>query len=588
MQVIAPRLSLAVLCTVFCMYSASAYAESAAPLSALAEMPVKEITVFKDGHAFVLHEGAMSTDGAGNVVMDYLPTPVMGTFWSFSGDKAAKLSSVVSSRRKVLIPNTALNLRELIEANPNAEARVVELRGTGDKATYVEYDATIVGIPVRTSEELEETSPPNSGEMLPVAGDVVLLKTASGVAAVPLTRIESIAFKNNLQSKFSKTEFRNLMTMKLNWGGQPQKRADVGMMYLQRGIRWIPQYKVDIDGEGNALVKLQASIVNDLVDLKDVTANLVVGVPKFAFKGTPDPISMQQTIAALSPYFQEDSAFDNRMSNAIMSQTARMSESRESSVEAPVEEVSGAVKAEDLFLYTVKHITLKKGQRMVLPVCEATVKYKDLYTLDVPFTPPPEMRQYFHGQQRELERLLAQPKFMHKIRLTNKTEFPFTTAPALIVQNNRVLAQGMMTYTAVGAVTDLAVTTAVDIKVKKEDKETSRTPNATTWQGDQYGKIDLAGTIAITNYGGKPVDLEVRRNVLGKVVSADHGGKSEMVNVIEDEDVHAGELYPAWWTWYSWPAWWGQFNGVGKITWKATLDPKQSIDLGYRWSYFWR
>lgn len=565
------------------------FAESAAPLSALAEMPVKEITVFKDGHALVLHEGEMSTDGAGNVVMDYLPTPVMGTFWSFSADKAARLSSVISSRRKVLIPNTALNLRELIEANPNSDARIVELRGVGDKATYVEYDATIIGIPVRTSEELEETSPPNSGEMLPVEGDVVMLKTASGVSVVPLSKIDSIAFKNNPQSKFSKTDFRNLMTLKLNWSGQPQKRADVGMMYLQRGIRWIPQYKIEIDGDGTALVKLQASIINDLVDLKDVTANLVVGVPKFAFKGTPDPISMQNTIASLSPYFQEESGLSNRMSNAIMSQTARMAESvADSAAEPRAEEVSGTSKAEDLFLYTVKHITLKKGQRMVLPVCEATVKYKDLYTLDIPFTPPPEMRQFFHGQQRELERLLAQPKFMHKIRLTNKTDFPFTTAPALIIQNNRVLAQGMMTYTAVGAATDLAVTTAVDLKVKKEDKETSRSPNAATWQGNQYGKIDLDGTIAITNYSGKPVDLEVRRNVLGKVVSADHGGKAEMVNVIEDEDVHAGELYPTWWSWYSWPSWWGQFNGVGKITWKTTLDPKQSIDLGYKWSYYWR
>jgi len=41
---------------------------------------VKEVTVFKDGHAFVLHSGKMPTEGAGNVVMDYLPTPVMGAF----------------------------------------------------------------------------------------------------------------------------------------------------------------------------------------------------------------------------------------------------------------------------------------------------------------------------------------------------------------------------------------------------------------------------------------------------------------------------------------------------------------------------
>lgn len=56
MQEIDSKLSLAVLFTVLSTSSVPAYAESAAPLSALAEMPVKEITVFKDGHAFVLHE----------------------------------------------------------------------------------------------------------------------------------------------------------------------------------------------------------------------------------------------------------------------------------------------------------------------------------------------------------------------------------------------------------------------------------------------------------------------------------------------------------------------------------------------------
>src|SRR5216117_409187 len=85
---------------------------------ALARMPVKEITVFKDGHAFVLHEGTMPVDSAGNVQMDYLPTPVLGTFWPYSAAKDVKLSAVIASPRRVLVERTALNLRELLDANP--------------------------------------------------------------------------------------------------------------------------------------------------------------------------------------------------------------------------------------------------------------------------------------------------------------------------------------------------------------------------------------------------------------------------------------------------------------------------------------
>ncbi|MHC4494414.1 MAG: hypothetical protein ACYSYM_01165, partial [Planctomycetota bacterium] len=51
----------------FIQTDAAAHASKAAPAS----MPVKEITIFKDGHAFVLHEGKMPTGTDGNVSIDY-------------------------------------------------------------------------------------------------------------------------------------------------------------------------------------------------------------------------------------------------------------------------------------------------------------------------------------------------------------------------------------------------------------------------------------------------------------------------------------------------------------------------------------
>jgi hypothetical protein len=38
----------------------------------------------------------------------------------------------------------------------------------------------------------------------------------------------------------------------------------------------------------------------------------------------------------------------------------------------------------------------------------------------------------------------------------------------------------------------------------------------------------------------------------------------------------------------SWPWWWCHFNGVGRITWTVTLEPKTPFDLGYTWNYYWR
>lgn len=579
--------------------AANAWAQEAASLSALAKMPIKEVTVFKDGHALVLHAGKMPVDAAGNVLMDYLPTPVLGTFWPYVSEKGATLQAVVAGKRRVLLERTALNLNELIEANIGHEVIVSEVTEK-EKPDRI-YPATIVGIPARSGAELAATSPPNSPEMLPQKGTLVLLKTDDGVRAVRMDLIRDVTVKGEMKAKVAQEEFRNLLTLKIGWSAKPQANADVGMMYLQRGIRWIPSYKVAIDGKGGAVLKLQATLVNELADLDDVTAHLVVGVPTFKFQDMADPIGLQEQVAQLSQYFRPDSRMMN-LSNAMMSQAAGSVSNRPMPEAAPTmdlgPEVRGSSQREDLFVYEVQHVSLKKGQRMVVPINEVAIPYKDVYTLDIPYTPPPEVRGYFMEYSRqqsgdlEAAKLMMSPKVMHKIRLTNSSKVPLTTAPALIVQGDKVLAQGMMTYTSVGGNVDLAVTTAVDVNVEKKDKETSRTPNAVKWENNSYARIDLEGALKLTNRRDKPVEVEVARYVLGNVGEAGQDGKIEMVNVLEDSSFlpsgAGGDAYWSWQRWYNWPSWWYHFNGVGKISWKLTIEPTKAVDLTYTWNYYWR
>ena len=113
--------------------------------------------------------------------------------------------------------------------------------------------------------------------------------------------------------------------------------------------------------------------------------------------------------------------------------------------------------------------------------------------MDIGFAPPPEVWRNFNNQQQsEIAKLFLAPKAMHKIRLTNNSKYPITTAPALILKGGQVLGQGMTTYTSVGGGLDLPITTAVDILVKKSDKETGRDHNAVNWEGNAYAKINLA------------------------------------------------------------------------------------------------
>ena len=577
--------------------ASAALADEAAPLSALAKMRVKEVTVFKDGHALMLHEGRMPVEGSGDVLMDYLPAPVLGTFWPYSAEKDVKLSAVVAGQRKVLVERTSLSLRELLEGNIGAEVTVSELplSSAATEPEGLTYEATIVGLPSRSSKELEAIAPPGEGEKLPQKGSIILLKTSEGVRAVNIDRILGVTIHGAHKTAVASEEFRNLLRLKLDWGTRkPAKDADVGLLYLQKGIRWIPSYKFVLDGKGGAAVQLEATLINELADLDDVTANLVVGVPTFAFAETADPIGLGQTVAQLSPYFRQDAQTQFGLSNALMSQTAgRMSERIAQAPAAASRdlgpEIGGTEKNEDLFIFTLRHVTLKRGQRMVVPVTSFELKYQDVYTVDIGFAPPPEVWRNFNSQQQaEIARLFFAPKAMHKIRLANGSKYPITTAPALILKDGQVLGQGMTTYTSIGGSLDLPITTAVDILVKKSDKEIGREHNAATWENVAYAKISLQGTVKLTNHRAAPARIEVTRSVLGNATEADHNGSVEMQNVFEDDSLRPSTGYPYWWNWYAWPQWWTHFNGIAKVTWNVDLEPGKSIDLQYKWNYYWR
>jgi hypothetical protein len=305
-------------------------------------------------------------------------------------------------------------------------------------------------------------------------------------------------------------------------------------------------------------------------------------------------MGLQQTVAQLSNYFRQDMNNNGQMlnnfSNAIRTQVAMQPVTPPGGDLGP--ELGGSQKNEDLYVYTVNHITLKKGDRMVVPISEFKVAYKDVYILDIPFSPPPEIwRAFDSSRQAELARLFTGPKAIHNLRFTNTGKAPITTAPALILKDGKIVAQGTTFYTPVNGQLDLPLTSAIDITVKKTDREAKRDPRAETWNGNPVTRIDLTGTIALTNLGATKADLEIRRSLLGTADKADNTGKIEMLNPFEDRSFLPASTdgsQPYWWSWYNWPEWWSRFNGIGAISWKTTLEPGKDVTLTYNWHYYWR
>ncbi|MFM7077678.1 MAG: hypothetical protein ACKO3G_16665, partial [Planctomycetaceae bacterium] len=108
---------------------------------------------------------------------------------------------------------------------------------------------------------------------------------------------------------------------------------------------------------------------------------------------------------------------------------------------------------------------------------------------------------------------------------------------------------------------------------------------------EQLARLDLAGSLALKNLRGQPVEIEVVRHVLGNVDDAGVGGTIERVNVLEDLALlgqASGPGGPAWLGWFNWPPWWRQFNGAARIRWNVTLEPGEEQVLGYQWNYYGR
>ncbi len=538
----------------------------AQPPTPASKLPITEVTVFKDGHSFVVRRGRAAVDARGHAVLEELPQPLMGTLWPFAAG-GARLAAVVAGKRVEPTRRPAVGVRALIEANVGAE---VIVNDNGER-----YAARIEAIPRGPATRTEPSQP----------GEIVLLRTADGVRVARIDQIRQLTFRGDYEATEAVEEVRGRLELRLDWDGAPAAEAEVGMAYVQKGLRWIPSYRVELGDDGKARVALQATLVNELADLEDATANLVIGVPQFRFADTLDPMALQETAAALSSHFRQDSQTAYAFSNAIMTQqpsTVQRAAAAEDTTSLATDSA-----AEDLFVFTVDGVTLREGERMVVPLTSFEIPYRDVYRLDVPITPPPQVWQQL--DQRRLSNLVAlqhAPKAMHAVRLHNTSAAPLTTAPALLLgADGRVLAQSMMTYTPIGGRSDLTITTAVNIAVAKHEGETKRTAREKRFADHDYLRIDVHGRLVLTSHSSEPVTVEVRRHVLGYADRASGDGAISARHVFETPPGETGAA--SWWRGYPWPWWWHHVNGIARIDWDVELQPGAQVELDYDFHYYW-
>jgi hypothetical protein len=509
-------------------------------------LTTERVVLFKDGYGLVVKRGRASAGEDGVVHTDAVPdAAVLGTFWASAAEGSGRLLSVDAGKWRgktaEIRERGATGLLDLLAMNVEATVRLRLRDG-----------AVLDGVIER------------------VMGDSVLMQVGNGQVLVRVDDIRGVEGEGLRQVR-EETVLTDVERKRLTfrYDGAGEKTLD--LVYFRPSLRWIPTYRLEIpeDGAGGqARMALQAEILNEAEDFGTVPLHLVVGVPNFRFRDVVSPFTLEpmlrNALAQAAPQLM-----GQMMSNSFRMRGGefRGAEAAEGAFHVPDEIVAGSV--QDLFVYELPPTPLMTGHRVAVPIFEASVPVRHLYTWDVHVTRTEQASAPTGSPIR-----LATQQVWHQVELRNDSRVPWTTGGAFLMQGARPLGQELLTYTSRGASVRVPVTVAVDVAADYEEEETSRSLNALNVQGYTYARIDQTGRLSLMNHRPHPIDVEVTVRIGGRVDEADEGGEVSIL------PFSAGD----------WPGYQGHpsVNNSSLVRFALRLAPRERLQRAVHFHYFAR
>lgn len=454
----------------------------------------RTLIVFKNGLSWIEHRGEVAlANGWGSIPV--IPEAVHGTI-SLTSD-AAKVDEV----------RTVGGLQGAVRGGATLEGMLA--RGVGKMVTLRVGERDVSGRLLPSPEE----RPSAYAEVLArgawmEAPGIVLLESGGKTTAIPRGLIATATFDGEVSAADDDDAIPSLRFHVERGSGS----APVRLSYVRPGIGWFPDYSIVLDGKGRAELTMRATLVDDGEDLRDTEVFFAVGVPNFAFGHVESPLSTRQSLVELFRVLaggvpEAFAALSNSVN--ITNQSAMPHIERVPGFAAMTTVGTEGQVAEDFFFYSRKGITLAKGERAAFPLLEATVKYSDLYTLDIP-----------RETANDNTESPVADRVWHSIRLRNPTQLPWTTAPALVFAEGRPVAQETLRYTPARGETTLRLTVANNIVVDRDENEAGRQRESVKRFGEVWDAVTIQGAIHIRNFKDEAVVLAIRREIEGEAIPA--------------------------------------------------------------------
>jgi len=584
-------------------------------------LKTEKVVVFKDGYCLIVKRGTAKTNDQGKTFTDNVPdAAVLGSFWAIpkTGTIRSMTAGWVEDEVEAKKQVTCTQVIEIIEANIGKRCSFLI-----DKETKVKGKIERV-LTRKTSTALDQSTRNHLGieasfasrshlrqpvPSFPLAtttitqtiGDYFVVDTDDGDMLVRASDVKQLTIdemNTTVEQTIHEKSKRKRLTLDFE---KANENIEIVMMYFRPGVRWIPTYRVDLAEavaekgqakKGNrkgkdesatktAEVILQGEILNEAEDLIDMPIDVVVGVPNFRFRTVPSPLILESVLrnalAQAAPQIMGQQLGNNSISNALYTQrsgefrSARASRAGDGAAIEMPKELSGAG-GNDLFVYHLPKMNLKRGERATVPIMRTNVPYRDIYTWDVHVKHSETFAQTGAASQSPL--VLSENKVWRQVELINDTKIPWTTGAAMFVDGFQPLAQELLTYTSPGGICRVPVTVAVDLRGKVEDSETGRKLNELKWQGYSYARVDGRIEIELANNKTEPVPVEVRLRFGGRADKASDDG------VVKFEMFHKED----WHNYRSDTA----VNNRSVITWKTTIEPEECFKPSVTYHFFTR
>jgi hypothetical protein len=523
---------------------------------------LKSLALFKNGLGYFVWEVQLPPNAAS---FRFKPpaAPTHGTCW-VSGPAGVKIKGLMTVEAESPKTIDAMNVFELIKANVGRRVKI----DTGKEI----IEGKILRVP---EDRLPENPEPyyNNPRFGPyynpgiINSQLVIIQTANSEIGIASGQIQRVEFPETpAVTSFTRQDKTLQLEVQLE---QPTGGQTLMVSCLAKGATWAPSYRVDISKPDQARLSASAVIINETTDFDNTTVELVTGFPNLRFADIISPLAKKAGLAEFLRALASGRSEQDQYANSPVSQQ-RADYSRGGmgggSWSMPQGEESinygtaaTGAEAEDLFLYPLEKVSLKKNQTGYFPLFTETVPYTHIYQWNIPdYVNENDQYQYQHNR-RQREATEEKPEIIwHSLKLQNKTAVPWTTAPAETVRDGMILGQDMLNYTAAGAESTLKITQAVNVKAEQGEYEIERKRDALHMYGNSYDLIKLEGKLTVMNLQDKPIDLEIVKTLSGEIKSIEGEPRIDKPG----KGLH-------------------RMNGLVKATWTKTLPDREKIEIAY-------